>query len=84
VCNMSLAFLGVFSYLAARFHYPEVLDGRAHDVLPALLATGTPGRADSGASGLVDELDKTLINDRTHEIVVHWGLPTISRFLALG
>jgi hypothetical protein len=39
------AFLGVFSYLAARFHYPEVLDGRAQDVLPALLATGAAGRA---------------------------------------
>src|SRR4051812_48166455 len=41
----ALAFLGVFSYLAARFHYPEVLDGRAQDVLPALLATGDAGRA---------------------------------------
>jgi len=41
----ALAFLGVFSYLAARFHYPEVLDGRAQDVLPALLATGAAGRA---------------------------------------
>ena len=39
------AFLGVFSYLAARFHYPEVLDGSAQDVLPALLATGAAGRA---------------------------------------
>ena len=26
---------------------------------------------DSGASGLIDELDETLISDRTHEIVVH-------------
>ena len=26
---------------------------------------------DSGASGLIDELDETLINDRTDEIVVH-------------
>jgi hypothetical protein len=41
----AVAFLGVFSYLAARFQYPEVLDGRAQDVLPALLATGTAGRA---------------------------------------
>lgn len=41
----ALAFLGVFSYLAASFHYPEVLDGRAADVLPALLATGSAGRA---------------------------------------
>jgi hypothetical protein len=41
----AVAFLGVFTYLAARFHYPEVLDGSAHDVLPALLATGGAGRA---------------------------------------
>ena len=41
----AVAFMGVFSYLAARFHYPEVLDGRAADVLPALLATGDAGRA---------------------------------------
>jgi hypothetical protein len=41
----ALAFLGVFSYLAARFHYPEVLDGTAQDVLPALLATEATGRA---------------------------------------
>jgi uncharacterized protein DUF4386 len=41
----ALAFLGVFSYLAARFHYPEVLDGSAQDVLPALLATEAAGRA---------------------------------------
>jgi hypothetical protein len=40
----AVAFLGVFSYLAARFQYPEVLDGRAEDVLPALLATGAAGR----------------------------------------
>ncbi|HEV7238276.1 MAG TPA: DUF4386 family protein [Thermoanaerobaculia bacterium] len=41
----AIAFLGVFSYLAARFNYPDVLDGRAADVLPALLATGDAGRA---------------------------------------
>jgi len=41
----ALAFLGVFSYLAAKFQYPEVLDGKAQDVLPALLATGATGRA---------------------------------------
>jgi hypothetical protein len=40
----AVAFLGVFSYLAARFGYPEVLDGSAQDVLPALLATGASGR----------------------------------------
>jgi hypothetical protein len=41
----ALGFLGVFAYLAARFNYPEVLDGSAADVLPALLATGNAGRA---------------------------------------
>src|SRR5688572_6135185 len=41
----ALAFVGVFSYLAARFDYPEILDGRAADVLPRLLATGSTGRA---------------------------------------
>lgn len=41
----AVAFLGVFSYLAARFHYPQVLDGPAEEVLPALLATGGAGRA---------------------------------------
>lgn len=40
----ALAFVGVFSYLAARFDYPEILDGRAADVLPRLLATGSTGR----------------------------------------
>jgi hypothetical protein len=41
----AIAFMAVFSYLAARFKYPEVLDGAAADVLPALLATGNAGRA---------------------------------------
>ena len=35
---------GLLPFLAARFQYPEVLDGRAQDVLPALLATGADGR----------------------------------------
>jgi hypothetical protein len=35
----ALAFLGVISYLAARFQYPEVLDGSAAEVLPALLSS---------------------------------------------
>ena len=38
------AFMGVFVYLANSFQYPDVLDGNAKDVLPALLATGDPGR----------------------------------------
>jgi len=41
----AIGFLAVFAYLAARFNYPEVLDGSAEDVLPALLATGSSGRA---------------------------------------
>jgi hypothetical protein len=40
----AVAFLGVFAYLAARFNYPEVLDGPAATVLPNLLATGQRGR----------------------------------------
>jgi uncharacterized membrane protein YidH (DUF202 family) len=40
----AMAFLGVFAYLAARFNYPDVLDGPAATVLPALLATGSQGR----------------------------------------
>lgn len=49
----ALAFLGVFSYLAARFRYPEVLDGAAADVLPALLATGSAGRVAWALYGLL-------------------------------
>ena len=41
----AIAFMAVFSYLAARFDYPEVLDGPASVVLPKLLATGVSGRA---------------------------------------
>jgi hypothetical protein len=40
----ALAFMVVFSYLAARFNYPAVLDGSASTVLPSLLATGSRGR----------------------------------------
>jgi hypothetical protein len=40
----AIAFMGVFSVLAARFNYPAVLDGSADAVLPALLATGSFGR----------------------------------------
>ena len=40
----ALAFLGVFTYLAGRFNYPDVLDGPAATVLPSLLATGQQGR----------------------------------------
>jgi hypothetical protein len=41
----AVSFMVVFAYLAANFNYPEVLDGNAADVLPALLATGDAGRA---------------------------------------
>lgn len=41
----ALAFMGVFAWLAARFDYPDVLDGPAATVLPSLLATGSTGRA---------------------------------------
>ena len=40
----AVAFLAVFTYLAARFNYPDVLDGPAATVLPNLLATGPEGR----------------------------------------
>jgi hypothetical protein len=40
----AVAFLVVFAYLAARFNYPDVLDGPAATVLPNLLATGQQGR----------------------------------------
>jgi hypothetical protein len=41
----ALAFMAVFSYLAAHFDYPDILDGPAATVLPQLLATGSTGRA---------------------------------------
>ena len=41
----AVAFMAVFSFLAARFDYPAILDGAASDVLPRLLATGVSGRA---------------------------------------
>ena len=41
----ALGFMAVFAFLAARFDYPAVLDGPASTVLPALLATGSTGRA---------------------------------------
>lgn len=41
----AVAFAAVFGYLAARFGYPEVLDGSAAEVLPRLLALGPSGRA---------------------------------------
>lgn len=40
----AVGFMAVFSYLAARFNYPDVLDGAAAEVLPNLLALGDTGR----------------------------------------
>ncbi len=39
------AFVGVFSYLAVNFNYPDVLEGAAQDVLPALRDGGEAMRA---------------------------------------
>jgi hypothetical protein len=41
----AVGFIAVFSFLAARFNYPEVLDGDAGTVLPRLLDLGGQGRA---------------------------------------
>ena len=49
----ALAFTAVFSYLAVRFDYPNVLDAPAAEALPALLATGSAGRAAWGLYGLL-------------------------------
>lgn len=40
----ALAFVGIFSFLAASMDYPDVLDRSASEALPALLATGSTGR----------------------------------------
>lgn len=41
----ALAFVLVFSYLAANFDYPDILDGSAAEVLPRLSAGGSNMRA---------------------------------------
>lgn len=41
----ALSFVAVFSYLAAKFNYPDILDGSAAEVLPRLLAGGPVMRA---------------------------------------
>ena len=41
----AVGFMAVFSYLAATFNYPDVLDGSAAEVLPKLIALGSTGRA---------------------------------------
>jgi hypothetical protein len=47
------AFTAVFSYLAASFGYPAVLDGDAATVLPRLLSLGATGRAVWGLYGVL-------------------------------
>jgi hypothetical protein len=41
----AVAFLAVFTFLAAQFDYPDILDGPAAVVLPRLLEMGNTGRA---------------------------------------
>jgi hypothetical protein len=41
----SLGFVAVFGYLASHFGYPDVLEGKAADVLPAFVAGGGTMRA---------------------------------------
>jgi len=41
----ALAFVGVFAWLAARFSYPQILDGSADEVLPRLRTGGARLRA---------------------------------------
>lgn len=41
----AILFMAVFSYLAATFDYPDVLDRPAAEVLPRLIALGSAGRA---------------------------------------
>lgn len=49
----AVAFMAVFAFLAARFNYPQVLDGSAEQVLPSLLQTGSAGRAAWAVYGLL-------------------------------
>jgi hypothetical protein len=49
----ALGFMGVFTYLAVRFNYPDVLAAPAGDALPALLAMGETGRAVWALYGLL-------------------------------
>src|SRR5688572_10204714 len=49
----ALTFTAVFTYLAVRFNYPEVLDAPAAEALPALVAMGPQGRAVWALYGLL-------------------------------
>jgi len=80
----ALAFLGVFSYLAARFHYPEVLDGAAADVLPALRATGATGRAAWALNRVPAREIRALRGGRTEGRPVATGRVTPEQALEFG
>jgi hypothetical protein len=49
----ALGFIGVFTYLAVQFNYPDVLDAPASSALPGLLAMGNTGRAVWALYGLL-------------------------------
>ena len=49
----ALGFIGVFTYLALQFNYPDVLDAPAASALPGLLAMGHTGRAVWALYGLL-------------------------------
>ena len=40
----AILFTGVFTFLAIKFNYPDVLDGPAKQVLPNPIAMGSTGR----------------------------------------
>ena len=79
----SVGFLLVFSWLAAHFGYPDVLDHSAADVLPELLALGSEGRSIwalyavlpllliPGAAGAAGTLRHT---DGRHDVAVRLGV----------
>ena len=62
--------------LAANLKPEQALDVTSNPVVVRL--------DDSGASGLLDELDETLINNRMHEIVVHRSMANDCPILAPG
>lgn len=49
----AILFMAVFGYLAARFDYPDILDGSADAVLPRLVGLGLTGRAVWGLYALL-------------------------------
>jgi hypothetical protein len=57
----ALAFVSVFSYLAANFDYPGILDGSASEVLPRLRAGESTLRAIWGEIGAKGEANSPLL-----------------------